>query len=69
MTDSLTCAILGCDDQTEIQGIRISGLGWIRLCAEHVVSLLASCPIAKIDIQGDRLHRHVTANAPGVGAQ
>ena len=50
MTDESKCAVLGCDSRDAIQGVNIPGLGWIRLCAEHLISLRKSCPINEIDI-------------------
>ena len=50
MTDHAGCAVLGCDDTNAIQGVSIPGLGWIRLCAEHIIGLKKECPIAEIDI-------------------
>ena len=52
MTDDATkCAVLGCDaEQHTIQGISFPGLGFLRLCIEHIIALKAACPINEIDI-------------------
>jgi hypothetical protein len=50
MTDESKCAVLGCDDHYDIQGVRLPGAGWIRLCATHIDALLATFPIEEKDI-------------------
>ena len=50
MTDESKCAVLGCDSRDAIQGVNIPVLGWIRLCAPHVIALKSACPINAIDI-------------------